>query len=251
MASKRALRPTIGFFSHINTYPSTFSVTLSSPFKSTPFSTSSQLLKRHTYPGARKTRDSNRHRGESTLRRTGTRWRLSVSDEPLPKPVAPEELPKPETDPDHGLWEFFYDKTRLVNTPAQDSEHGRAWTVEELRYKSWDDLHKLWWVCVKERNRIATAALERETSKLGFGDAEAKARDQVVRKTMGAIRHTLTERYYLWEDALKLAKADPEVDLSGNGSTYTPMEYLEEEERTSGSLSEAARPSTKSAAPQG
>jgi large subunit ribosomal protein L47 len=46
---------------------------------------------------------------------------------------------------------------------------------------------------------------------------------------MRAIRHTLTERYYLWEDARKLAETDPEIDLSGKGTPYTPAEYLEDE----------------------
>jgi len=37
---------------------------------------------------------------------------------------------------------------------------------------------------------------------------------------MQQIRHVLTERFYAWEDAVKLAKHDPEVDLSGNGPAY-------------------------------
>ena len=39
---------------------------------------------------------------------------------------------------------------------------------------------------------------------------------------MRAIKHTLTERYYAWQEAVELAKIDPEVDLTGNGPAYTP-----------------------------
>ncbi|KAK3940621.1 mitochondrial 39-S ribosomal protein L47 (MRP-L47)-domain-containing protein [Diplogelasinospora grovesii] len=203
---------------------------LASTTQTAGLSTTTSLLKRHTYAGARDNRDHSKKRGESALRRTGTRWRLSMSDEPLPRPVPKEKLPPVETDPDHGLWDFFYDRETVVNTPQEDAKHGRGWSVEELRHKSWDDLHRLWWVCVKERNRISTANYERRKSRLGFGDAEAKGRDREVRVTMRGIKHVLTERFYAWEDAKKLAETDPEVDLSGEGVAYTPMEYLEEEE---------------------
>ena len=46
---------------------------------------------------------------------------------------------------------------------------------------------------------------------------------------MRAIKHILTERFYAWEDAVKLAEEDPEIDLSGEGNPYTPAEYLEDE----------------------
>jgi len=48
---------------------------------------------------------------------------------------------------------------------------------------------------------------------------------------MKAIRHVLTERYYLWEDAVELAKEDPEINLSGEGQVYTPQEFLVEEDQ--------------------
>lgn len=40
---------------------------------------------------------------------------------------------------------------------------------------------------------------------------------------MKAIKHVLTERYYLWEDAYQLAQEDPEINLSGQGPTYAPL----------------------------
>jgi large subunit ribosomal protein L47 len=47
---------------------------------------------------------------------------------------------------------------------------------------------------------------------------------------MRAIKHALTERFYAWEDAVKIAEDDPEVDLSGQGTPFTPSQYLAEEE---------------------
>ena len=37
-----------------------------------------------------------------------------------------------------------------------------------------------------------------------------------VRATQAKIKHTLTERWYAWEDAWKVAEKDPEVDLKGD-----------------------------------
>jgi large subunit ribosomal protein L47 len=50
-----------------------------------------------------------------------------------------------------------------------------------------------------------------------------------VRLTQRAIKQVLTERYYSWRDAEAIAKDDPEVDLSGNGPTYTPSDFIEED----------------------
>ena len=51
---------------------------------------------------------------------------------------------------------------------------------------------------------------------------------------MRAIKHVLTERFYVWEDAVKLAEKDPEVNLSGDGPAFTPIEYLEKDETAGG-----------------
>jgi large subunit ribosomal protein L47 len=45
---------------------------------------------------------------------------------------------------------------------------------------------------------------------------------------MRAIKHVLTERFYTWEDAVKVAETDPEVDLTGTGPAFTPSNFLED-----------------------
>lgn len=52
-----------------------------------------------------------------------------------------------------------------------------------------------------------------------------------VRKTQNAIKHALTERFYAWEDAVKLAKEDPEIEFKENGELeYTPGGMYQEQE---------------------
>ena len=79
------------------------------------FSTSPALWKR----------DNNRNRGVSVLRHTGLRKRqtLSVNQHitEIPKPVTPERVV--ESDDDHGLWDFFYNKER-IRKPSELQNHG-------------------------------------------------------------------------------------------------------------------------------
>ncbi|KAM0202881.1 hypothetical protein ACHAPA_000692 [Fusarium lateritium] len=172
----------------------------------------------------RRTKDNNKKRGVSSLYGSGPREPLSMSNIPLPKPV--EHKPKIEVDPNHGLWGFFPGQGKLLATPKETEGHGRAWTVEELRKKSWEDLHALWWVCCRERNMLATSRVELTRSKLGFGEREIDSRDEEVLRTQRAIKHVLTERYYTWQDAVGVAMNDPEINFEGaEGQVYTPSAY--------------------------
>ncbi|KAG6002875.1 hypothetical protein E4U43_001023 [Claviceps pusilla] len=229
MASSNALRPSTGCLSRIG------SQLTSSALPRTPlrvsFSTTAQQCKRRT-------KDNNKKRGVSSLYGSGPREHLSMSDIPLPKPR--DFKPKIPVDESHGLWGFFPEPGKTLWTPKETEEHGRAWTVEELRKKSWEDLHSLWWVCCKERNMLATSKVELAKGKLGFGEKELEARDEEVMKTMRAIKHALTERYYTWQDAVDVAMADPEIDmLAEDGQVYKPGAY-EEDIDVQKSMSEAS-----------
>ncbi|KAL1982884.1 hypothetical protein VTN96DRAFT_812 [Rasamsonia emersonii] len=161
-------------------------------------------------------RDLSKNRGVSAIHRTGPKFPLGVSKYPLPKPVSPAERPPRDPTPNHGLWEFFPPDRQALSTPEYDIAHGRPWSVQELREKSWEDLHCLWWVCVKERNRIATSNLERKRLKAGYGQWEADERDRTIRITQKSIKHVLRERWYAWEEARRLYESGyrPEAEDS-------------------------------------
>lgn len=166
--------------------------------------TTLQCSKFSTTPAPGLKRDLSKQRGVSAIHRTGPRQTLSVSKYPLPRPVNPKEQEKRPLNPNHGLWGFFGPDRKPLPTPDEEFAHGtynpsfeaddsatnihpliliigRAWSIQELRGKSWDDLHKLYWLCVKERNRIATASYERHRLSAGYGDYEASDRDKTVR----------------------------------------------------------------------
>jgi len=163
--------------------------------------------------------------------------KLSIEPKDLPKPVLDVSKRSPiQVDPNHGLWGFFNkERTALADT-LDDAAHGRGWTVEELSRKDWEDLHAIWWKCLKERNRLATERVERERIKPGYGGFESSERGKAVSTTMSAIKKTLLARWYAWEDARELARQDPEIEHDENGGmqyrpqlddTYDPEQYTD------------------------
>ncbi|XP_060204763.1 uncharacterized protein LOC132632728 [Lycium barbarum] len=81
-----------------------------------------------------------------------------------------------------------------VDRTAEDDKpvvYGRGWKASELRLKSWDDLQKLWYVLLKEKNMLMTQRQMLNAQNLRFPNPERMSK---VRKSMCRIKHVLTER---------------------------------------------------------
>ncbi|KAL7751345.1 54S ribosomal protein L4 mitochondrial [Sorochytrium milnesiophthora] len=94
-----------------------------------------------------------------------------------------------------GLDEFFEGPKSV---PVEKVHTGRPWDAAELRNKSFDDLHKLWYVLLKERNMLATQKEECKRLKVMFLHQD---RDRKCRLSMKRIKFVLRERQLLWQAA--------------------------------------------------
>ncbi|KAH9619238.1 hypothetical protein KSS87_023717 [Heliosperma pusillum] len=99
------------------------------------------------------------------------------------------------------LEEFF----ELERTVDDDKRlvYGRSWKASELRLKSWDDLNKLWYVLLKEKNMLMTQRQMLNAQNLRFPNPERVSK---VRKSMCRIKHVLTERAIDEPDARRSAE---------------------------------------------
>jgi len=68
---------------------------------------------------------------------------------------------------------------------------GRSWSVSELRRKSYEDLHKLWYVLYTERNMLLTEQQLSRRRQLRFPQPQ---RIMKVQKSMQGIKQVLGER---------------------------------------------------------
>ncbi|EIE23692.1 MRP-L47-domain-containing protein [Coccomyxa subellipsoidea C-169] len=95
-----------------------------------------------------------------------------------------------------GLEDFF-------DTPVKEGEKvtaGRAWEAADLRLKSWDDLHKLWYVLLKERNMLKS---EKDNYKAKGLVMPNGRRQTKVRKSMCRIKYVMYERARAETDPVK------------------------------------------------
>ena len=97
-----------------------------------------------------------------------------------------------------GIEEFYDTTTEKGELPLT----GRAWSASELRLKSFSDLHKLWFILLKERNMLETERqLARSTRRPELWREPYRMRK--VKKSMARIKHVLGERKRVVEEAKK------------------------------------------------
>ncbi|KAM9697232.1 large ribosomal subunit protein uL29m [Dama dama] len=104
-----------------------------------------------------------------------------------------------------GLEEFFDDPK---NWGEEKVKSGASWTCQQLRNKSNEDLHKLWYVLLKERNMLLTLEQEAKRQRLPMPSPE---RLEKVVDSMDALDKVVQER----EDALRLLQTGQEKPRPG------------------------------------
>ncbi|GMK56365.1 hypothetical protein CspeluHIS016_0302050 [Cutaneotrichosporon spelunceum] len=122
---------------------------------------------------------------------------------------AKAEVPKP-----HPLWAFFhvppeslevtadttmppdFGSVRRLENESVELKSGRSWSAPELRLKSFEDLHTLWYLLLRERNVIATQKAERKRLRIAsqYGGKLLSIQSLRCRKSMARIKYVLNER---------------------------------------------------------
>jgi len=98
--------------------------------------------------------------------------------------------PCADDDNRHPLEQLFREDESLIDENGK-TPVGRAWKASELRLKSFEDLHGLWFVLLKERNMLET---ERMKAKKANAQMMNPARLKKVRASMARLKTVLGER---------------------------------------------------------
>ncbi|KAJ1678535.1 54S ribosomal protein L4 mitochondrial [Spiromyces aspiralis] len=97
-------------------------------------------------------------------------------------------------------------------------ENGQALPKEqpqtELRNKSWEDLHKLWYILIKERNMLASQKEEAKRAGITYQFFSNTARIIKCKKSMARIKTVLNERRLAYEQVQRERKNNAQKDPS-------------------------------------
>ncbi|KAF9463039.1 mitochondrial 39-S ribosomal protein L47 (MRP-L47)-domain-containing protein [Collybia nuda] len=151
--------------------------------------------------------------------------------------VSKDRIPVRE---DHGLYGFFRRKDgadligdarfEVVETPER-MQHatGRGWKASELRLKSFEDLHTLWYILLRERNLLATQ--KEEVRRMGVTDTGRQVsldRVHQCRKSMARIKAVINERRLAYEGAVRLVERQREQHQDNIVLQHQVIQYRKE-----------------------
>ena len=103
-----------------------------------------------------------------------------------------------------GLEEYFDSPSGWTWTDTQILT-GRAWLQSELRLKSFNDLHSLWWLLLKERNKLESQKQEARRFQVFFPNSDRLFKTKL---TMNRIKNCLTERRIAYLQAKSIVEKD-------------------------------------------
>jgi len=94
------------------------------------------------------------------------------------------------------LMEFFDAKD---NWGEREVKSGRSWTIDELRVKSNFDLHKLWYVLLKEKNMLLTMEYAAKKEVELFPSPERIDKVEISMENIESVVRERNEAYFLLE----------------------------------------------------
>lgn len=94
------------------------------------------------------------------------------------------------------LMEFFDNKKHYGENEVK---HGRHWEKDELRIKSNQDLHKLWFVLLKERNMLKTMEHECNEKMELFASPERLDKVEMSMENLELVVRERNKAYHLLE----------------------------------------------------
>lgn len=89
------------------------------------------------------------------------------------------------------------------------ARNGRSWRTSELRLKSFDDLHKLWYVLLKEKNALLTEQAWCKTNQRHWTNGASNL--YKVKRSMQRIRGVIGERTRAKRKVLALRTMEEEA----------------------------------------
>lgn len=142
---------------------------------------------------------------------TSSKSTPSASPGKRPRRTPPRASPEEAARRNEGILGFL-DK----GEGAGATKTGRAWRTAELRLKSYDDLHRLWYVLLRERNVLLT---EKEWCRSnGRHWVRGESNLYKVKRSMARLKGVVGERSRVYKAKQAMAKLAAMAEEGGGGN---------------------------------